>query len=137
MPQDAEATADGVSPDRDLGDVFQRQHQGSRRVAAPDLEARREALGRLRGMVTDNRSAIAEAISYDFGNRSRDETDLLEVVPTLGAIRYARRNLAGWMKSQRRHVDLAFQPARAWVRHEPLGVVGIIAPWNYPLLLAL
>jgi len=137
MSQDAEATADGAVPDRDLDAVFQRQRQASRRIAAPDLEARQESLGRLRGMVTDNRSAIAEAISQDFGNRSRDETDMLEVVPTLGAIRYARRKLAGWMKPQRRHVDLAFQPASAWVRHEPLGVVGIIAPWNYPLLLAL
>ncbi|WP_206454915.1 coniferyl aldehyde dehydrogenase [Aurantimonas marina] len=137
MPQDAEATADGAVPDRALSAVFQRQRQASRREATPDLEARRDALDRLRGMVTDNRSAIAEAISQDFGNRSRDETDLLEVVPTLGAIRYARRKLGGWMKPQRRHVDLAFQPARAWVQHEPLGVVGIIAPWNYPLLLAL
>ena len=41
------------------------------------------------------------------------------------------------MRPERRHVDLAFQPASAWVRFEPLGVIGIIAPWNYPLQLAL
>ncbi|MCZ9335635.1 aldehyde dehydrogenase family protein, partial [Klebsiella pneumoniae] len=42
-----------------------------------------------------------------------------------------------WMRDERRPVDLMFQPSRAWIRHEPLGVVGVIAPWNYPLLLAL
>ncbi|HEY9058721.1 MAG TPA: coniferyl aldehyde dehydrogenase [Aurantimonas sp.] len=136
MPQDAEATADGPAPGRHLDAVFQRQYQASRRELAPDLKARQHALARLRDIVTDNRFAIAEAISHDFGNRSRHETELLEVAPTLSAIRYARRKLAGWMKPQRRGVDLAFQPGRAWVRHEPLGVVGIIAPWNYPLLLA-
>lgn len=136
MLQNDEGVGDGASASQ-LRRVFELQHHASRREAAPTLEVRRDALDRLRGLVSENREAIAEAISRDFGNRSRHETDLLEVVPTLSAIRYARRKLAGWMKPQSRHVDLAFQPARAWVRHEPLGVVGIIAPWNYPLLLAL
>jgi coniferyl-aldehyde dehydrogenase len=54
----------------------------------------------------------------------------------VSAIRHARSNVARWMRPERRRVDPLFQPARAWVRYEPLGVIGIISPWNYPLQLA-
>jgi coniferyl-aldehyde dehydrogenase len=117
--------------------LFDLQHAASRREAKPTLAQRLDALGRLRALVLDHRRKIADAISADFGNRSADETQLLEVAPVLNAIRYARRHLPAWMKPRRRSVDIAFQPAKAFVRYEPLGIVGIIAPWNYPLLLTL
>lgn len=123
-----------VSPD--LRTRFDRQRGPSRRDPAPSLAERRASLARLGALVKDHVNVIAEAISADFGGRSRDETDLLEVVPAVRAIAHARRHVARWMRPERRAVDLVFRPARAWVRHEPLGVVGIIAPWNYPLLLA-
>ncbi|MHB8285876.1 MAG: coniferyl aldehyde dehydrogenase [Caulobacteraceae bacterium] len=121
----------------DLRRLFALQHTASRREPAPDLAARLAALERLRRTITDNAAELKDAISKDFGVRSRAETQLLEIVPTLAAIRYARRRLADWIKPKRQSVDLTFQPAKAWVRHEPLGVVGIISPWNYPILLAL
>jgi coniferyl-aldehyde dehydrogenase len=62
---------------------------------------------------------------------------MLEIIPVLNAIRYTRRNLGAWMRPETRPVDLTFQPGRAWIRYEPLGVIGIIVPWNYPLLLSL
>jgi coniferyl-aldehyde dehydrogenase len=117
--------------------IFDLQHRASRQDPAADLRLRRDRLGRLRAVVAGNEAAIALAISDDFGIRSRTETELLEIVPTLNAIRYARRHLAGWMRPERRWVDPLFQPASAQVRHEPLGVIGIISPWNYPLQLAL
>ena len=120
----------------ELHRIFDLQHAASRREAKPTLEQRREALAKLRSLILDNRSAIANAISADFGNRSQDETELLEIVPSLNAIRHARRHVARWMKPRRKRVDIAFQPAKAWVRYEPLGVVGVISPWNYPLFLA-
>jgi coniferyl-aldehyde dehydrogenase len=116
--------------------LFALQHAASRREPMADAALRRDRLDRLRALVSDNGEAFADAISDDFGTRSRTETKLLEVLPSLSAIRLARRKVARWMKPERRRVDPSFQPARAWVRHEPLGVIGIISPWNYPLQLA-
>ena len=103
----------------------------------PGAAVRRHRLDALRHMVTQNRGEIARAIDADFGGRPVPETELLEVVPLLGAIRHARSHLARWMRDERRAPSLAFRGGRAWVRHEPLGVVGIVSPWNFPLYLCL
>ncbi|HYD36838.1 MAG TPA: coniferyl aldehyde dehydrogenase [Allosphingosinicella sp.] len=116
--------------------LFDLQHRESRRGPPADAKLRRDRLERLSAVVAANAAAFAGAISDDFGVRSRTETELLEIVPTMSAIRHARKNVARWMRPERRRVDPLFQPARAWVRHEPLGVIGIISPWNYPLQLA-
>lgn len=117
--------------------LFDLQHSASRREPIADAGLRRDRLARLRHLVSDHVDAFARAISDDFGVRSRTETELLEIVPTLSAIRHARKNVAGWMRPERRRIDPLFQPASARVRHEPLGVIGVISPWNYPLQLAL
>ena len=103
----------------------------------PAAGTRRRRLDALRHMVIGNREEIARAIDADFGGRPAKETELLEVVPLLGAIRHACRHLGRWMRDERREPSLAFKGGRARVRHEPLGVVGIVAPWNFPLLLSL
>ena len=87
-------------------------------------------------MLREHAESLARAISDDFGHRSHAETRLLELFPAYAAIADARRHLRRWMRPQRRSVALWFQPARAEVRYQPLGAVGIIVPWNYPLLLA-
>ncbi|MFV0409163.1 MAG: coniferyl aldehyde dehydrogenase [Paracoccus sp. (in: a-proteobacteria)] len=120
-----------------LSRCFEKMHALTRTGIAPTLEERRDRLDRLRQMLTENESAFLEAISADFCHRSPHESRLLDIVLTFNALRNSRRNLRRWMHDERRHVDLAFQPAKAWVRHEPLGVIGIISPWNYPLFLAL
>ena len=102
---------------------------------APGLRQRLAALATLGGIVRANKDEFARAISADYGNRATTETLLGEVVPALSAIRHSRRHLARWMRPERRHVGLNAQPGRAWVEHHPLGCVGIVAPWNYPLFL--
>lgn len=134
----ADQSAARLVPDEDEARrIFDLQHRASRRGPIADSRLRRDRLERLRSVVAGNEAALAEAISSDFGIRSRTETELLEIVPTLNAIRHARRHVAAWMRPERRRVDPLFQPASARVRHEPLGVIGIISPWNYPLQLAL
>lgn len=102
----------------------------------PSWRVRATHLRVLQEMLTEQREAFAEAISADFGQRPREETDLLELFPSLSAVRHALRHGRRWMRPQRGFAGLAFLPARTELRPQPLGVVGVIVPWNYPLYLA-
>jgi coniferyl-aldehyde dehydrogenase len=102
----------------------------------PSTEVRRQRLSILETMLRDNADAIVAAISADFSHRSSHESQLLEIFPALSAIKHARSHLGGWMKSKRSMASLWFMPARNELKPQPLGVIGIIVPWNYPLLLA-
>jgi acyl-CoA reductase-like NAD-dependent aldehyde dehydrogenase len=101
-----------------------------------DEPARSEALSRLAKLLEDNADALCTAIDADFKGRSRHESRLLEIFPALQSIRHARRKLDRWMKPQRRATSFWFLPGRSRVMFQPLGVVGIVVPWNYPLYLA-
>ena len=120
-----------------MREAFDRQHAASRGSPSPDAAARRVSLATLYGLVRDNTDAFARAIAEDFGGRAQRETEILEAIPTLNAIRHARKGVKEWLKPEHRTVDWLFQPARAWIRYEPLGVVGVLSPWNFPLLLSL
>ncbi|WP_374403482.1 coniferyl aldehyde dehydrogenase [Niveibacterium sp.] len=124
-------------PQTGLAAAFAAQRAAFAREPMPDAAARRANLDRLAQLLKQNQQAICEAISADFGHRSHTETRLIEIFPSLEAIRYARAKLAGWMKPSRRHTGLWFLPGRSEVRYQPLGVVGVIVPWNYPLYLAI
>ncbi|AHY41150.1 coniferyl aldehyde dehydrogenase [Stutzerimonas decontaminans] len=117
--------------------LFSRQCSAFTAASMPSEEDRLRWLEALRDVLASNKPALIEAIAADFGHRSADETLLAEIMPSLHGIRYASRHLRRWMKPSRRHVGLAFQPASARVIYQPLGVVGIIVPWNYPLYLAI
>ena len=109
-----------------------------RREPMPDLAVRLARLEALRRFVREHQDDLAAAISADYGHRSHHETLITEVVPVLNSIRYASRHLRRWMKPRARHVDrLAFGLARNTVVPQPLGVVGVIVPWNFPLNLSL
>ena len=104
--------------------------------AHPSAAERRERLARLARMLRKNAAGIRDAIAADFGMRSAEETELLEQFTSLDGIAHARRNLAGWMRAERRSVAWWSLPGGARLLRQPLGVVGIIVPWNYPLYLA-
>src|SRR3984885_15162098 len=120
-----------------IRDLFREQRLASRTLPTLTIEQRVKALNTIRALILENAEAIQKSICNDFGNRSAAETEMLEMIPVLNAIRYTRRNLGAWMRPEARPVDLTFQPGRAWIRYEPLGLIGIIAPWHYPLLLSL
>jgi coniferyl-aldehyde dehydrogenase len=103
----------------------------------PSYRERREHLHRLERALLDAKDDIATALGRDFGGRSKDEILFSEVFVSLNAIRHSRKHVRDWMRDRPRQVDLALQPARAWVMPQPLGVIGVIAPWNYPIFLTL
>ena len=111
------------------------QRRAYHRDGPPPPTQRLAALKALDTALRANQQAMAAAISADFGNRAHQETIVAELVPSLAAIRNARRNLHRWTKPERRRVDISFQPGSAWVEWQPLGCVAIVSPWNYPLLL--
>jgi len=120
-----------------LTNIFALQRNAFAQQPMPSALQRINWLQILRKLLITHEKALAAAISQDFGNRSVDETRLAELMPSVLAIRHACAHLKKWMKPSRRSVSIAFQPARAQVVYQPLGVVGVIAPWNYPLLLTI
>ena len=104
----------------------------------PSLDQRVADLRTLQRFIRENREALCDAISVDYGHRSRHETLLAEIFPAIDGIDHVIRRLRGWMKPQRRGVDLRnFMGARNRVIPQPLGVVGVIVPWNFPINLSL
>lgn len=120
-----------------LEELFARQRAAYGNHPMPSAEQRMQWLQSLRDLIFNEQDALIRAVSQDFSNRSADETLLAEIMPSLHGIHYARRRIRRWMKPSRRAVGLAFQPASAKVVYQPLGVVGVIVPWNYPLFLAI
>ena len=120
-----------------MREIFDAQRAAFLRAETPSLQERRADLTRLNGAISRNVGRLAEAISADFGNRSRHETELAEIVPVQSAIRHTLRHLARWMQPKRVSVGLELMPATARILYQPVGVVGIISPWNYPFNLAI
>ena len=117
--------------------VLKRQQRAIEDDMYPSLSARRDRFEGF-GVVLGFRGlAVCAGFSKDFGNRSHHETTLLEIAPLMGALRHARSHLRRWMRPERRGRSLEFAQFSNWVQYQPLGVVGIMVPWNYPLILAL
>lgn len=121
----------------DLSQRLLQMRSAQRASPMPDWASRSARLRALQKMLLEQRNAFATAINADFGCRPREETDLLEIYPSLSAIRHSLSKGRRWMKPRRRLADLLFLPARTEMRPQPRGVVGIIVPWNYPLYLAI
>ncbi|MDB5363715.1 MAG: coniferyl aldehyde dehydrogenase [Rhodospirillales bacterium] len=115
--------------------IFALQRAAVAVQGAPSHGDRVAALDGLLALIRKHRRALVETVSADFGNRAVAETELGELMPLIAGIKHVRRHLGRWMKPQRRRVGLAFRPAAARVSYQPLGVVGVLAPWNYPLFL--
>ena len=98
---------------------------------------RRARLARLLSLVDDNEQAFIDAVDADFGGRAAQETRIAELSVARGAIKYAHRHVGRWMRTRRVPTELAFLPARNRLTPQPLGVVGIVSPWNYPIQLTL
>lgn len=107
----------------------------TRAQPATSWQTRQHHLKQLEKMIEENKADIITAISKDFGHRSAAETTMLEIFTTLSGIRHLLRHGKKWIKPKRVRTGLWFLPAKSYIQSQPLGVVGVIAPWNYPLYL--
>src|SRR5689334_4449448 len=98
----------------------------------PAYDARRRALEALGDAITTYGTRLSQAVNEDFGVRPELETRMLEMLPLLDGIRHTRRSLKRWMKPERVAPTWFLRPSKAYVVHQPLGVVGVIGAWNYP-----
>ena len=120
-----------------LTSSFARLRQASRSDTAVSAGLRQDRLRRLLALLAAHTDSFAEAISADFGHRSVHETRLAEVLVVEAGIKHALRHVEGWMRPRRVRTTLPFWPGVNRLMPQPLGIVGIISPWNYPLQLTL
>lgn len=121
-----------------LEEIFVAQKTAFADDVYPSLESRLDRLRRLEAVMVSQRLAIQKAVSADFGSHHPISTDLFETGGVLSRNRNIQANLAEWMKdSERPLLDLVHGTSTARVIRQPKGVMGNIAPWNFPVESAL
>src|SRR3984885_674066 len=116
--------------------VLKRQKAAHLRDGAPSAQQRIERIERCIALLVDHRKAIEDALDADFGARSRDASAFTDIAASIGPLKHARENLKKWMRPEKRKTSpaiLGLFGAKAEVRYQPKGVVGVISPWNFPV----
>lgn len=119
-----------------MHDILIRQRQAQYTEGTPGAAVRIDRLDRAIGMLVDHARDIADALRDDFGHRSIEGSLITDVAAAIEPLKHAKRHVRRWMRRERRAVTpaaLALLGARAWVDYQPKGVVGVIAPWNFPI----
>ncbi len=121
----------GVSMDG----LLAKQKAAHLREGAPNAEQRIARLDRAIELLVTHSKPLCEAMRADFGHRSIDQSGLTDIATSLGALKFAKKNLRRWMRAERREVDfpLGLLGAKAELHYQPKGVVGLISPWNFPV----
>lgn len=125
----------GMARETDIRGCLDAQKVAFLRDGAPTLATRIDRLERAIDLLVTHRHDLNDAMCADFGHRSRDLSDLTDIASAIGAFKFAKANVAKWMRPQRRAVEFPFGllGARAEVHFQPKGVVGILSPWNFPV----
>ncbi len=104
---------------------------------APTAQERIARLNRLHNALLAYETRLVEAVDADFSGRAHAETRLLELLPVLEGIAYNKKRVKSWMKQSRRHTPMMLFGSKTKVHYQPLGVIGIVVPWNFPIFLGL
>ncbi len=126
-----------TTPTSSLRSLFDTQHRASRAQIDVPLALRRERLLRVRRLLDAHGPALAQAVQQDFGVRSPQLTEIADLFVLRSLLANTLKNLATWMKPVKVGTPLYLLPARAFLQRQPLGVVGVVSPWNYPVQLSL
>ena len=120
----------------DMQSLLAHQKAAHLRDGAPTPERRIDWIDRCIGLLVDHRGEIEQALNADFGARSSEATAFTDVASSIGTLKYAKSQLRAWMKPEKRRTTpaiLGMFGAKAEVRFQPKGVIGIISPWNFPV----
>lgn len=122
-----------------MQELLDRQRREFLEHGPPSAELRIQRLDRLIASLIEHETRIIDACVSDFGHRSRDTSRWTEVAAVIEGIKYCKKHLRDWVKPERRKTmfPLGLLGAKAEIRYQPLGVVGIVSPWNFPVYLAL
>ena len=121
----------------DLRALFDAQYAASRRDIDVPLSVRRDRLLRMKALIDNNGAALAQAVQADFGVRSAQLTEVADLLVLRSLLSHTLKCLPKWVKPVKVSTPIYLQPARAFLQRQPLGVVGVVSPWNYPVQLAL
>ena len=121
-----------------MNDVLNIQKKKFIKDGPPSINLRVDRLNRLTSMLVENRYAFTEALSSDFGSRSQNASLMPDVYTVLPEITNAIKNIKRWTKDEKRSSNMPFSlfGAKSYIRYEPLGTIGMISPWNFPVNLA-
>lgn len=133
----AETETAGITRVAALEKQFALMQSLSREAPMTDWQQRLGHLDALERMLSAYKDRFAEAVDADFGHRSVHETQFAEMFPCFQGIKHAKKHGKGWMKTRRVGISALFMPAHNEIQPQPLGVVGVIVPWNYPLYLSI
>ena len=121
----------------DVTQLLEKQKNAFLQNPYPSEQLRKQQLKALKTALLKHKDKLVKAVSADFGSRSTDESLLADIMPTVMSIDHAIKHLREWMKPEKRKVSMMFQPATNRIMFQPLGVIGIMSPWNYPIFLSL
>ncbi len=136
MTTESVAPVQGATGEADIPAIAARLRQTFASGRTRSVEWRREQLHALGRLMTENESAVADALEKDLG-RSPFEAWLADVASTTGEAAYAAKNVGKWMKRRHRLLEMSQLPGRAWIEYEPFGTVLVIGAWNFPFALTL
>ena len=104
---------------------------------APSLQYRKEQLNALKSALLSHQDELVTALNKDYGQRAKQDSLIADILPCVMNINYTLKNLKKWSKPQRRHAGLLLSPAKITVHYQALGVIGIMVPWNFPVMLSI
>ena len=126
-----------TSPQPSLRALFDNQHRASRAAIEVPEAVRRDRLLRMKALIDKHSAALAQAVQADFGVRSPQLTEIADLFVLRALLSQTLKSLGKWMKPAKVSTPLYLQPSHAYLQRQPLGVVGVVSPWNYPVQLAL